>query len=180
MKNMLSPPKLQDYAISQQGRLEINRVKIVFFDFDGVFTNNSVIVSENGVELAICNRFDGIGLDLLKSLSIKPIVISSEKNPIVIKRCAKLQIEAHNNVKCKSTLAEKIANEENCIFEECAFLGNDVNDIELFKLVGLPVCVNDAWHSVLQFVRAKTTLKGGKGAVRELCETVYSVRLMDD
>ena len=55
-----------------------------------------------------------------------------------------------------------------------------MNDIELFKLVGLPLCVNDAWHSVLQFVRAKTTLKGGKGAVRELCETVYNVRLMDD
>ena len=70
----------------------------IFFDFDGVFTNNYVYVSEDGSESVRCSRQDGIGLSKLKALKIDLYVVSSETNPVVRKRCSKLEIETHHGV----------------------------------------------------------------------------------
>ena len=63
--------------------INLNRIKAVIFDFDGVFTDNRVIISEDGKESVACNRSDGIGLDFLRELGISILILSSEKNPVV-------------------------------------------------------------------------------------------------
>lgn len=68
--------------------------KGIVFDFDGVFTDNSVIVSQDGTESVICSRSDGLGLSKLRALGIPCTVISTETNPVVSKRCEKLRIDA--------------------------------------------------------------------------------------
>ena len=65
--------------------MEFKNVKFVVFDFDGVFTNNSVYVSENGEETVKCNRSDGIGLARLKEVNVKFHIISTESNKVVSK-----------------------------------------------------------------------------------------------
>lgn len=71
---------------------DIQHVKLVCFDFDGVFTDNSVYVSEDGVESVRCSRADGIGLTKLRSIGIQILVLSTEINPVVGRRCDKLQL----------------------------------------------------------------------------------------
>ena len=76
-------------------------IKFIFFDFDGVFTDNSVYVSQTGEEMVKCSRYDGIGLKNLESQGIGKIVISSEKNPLVKTRCKKMNIECYDSVENK-------------------------------------------------------------------------------
>ena len=79
-------------------------IKFIFFDFDGVFTDNSVYVSQTGEEMVKCSRYDGIGLKNLESQGIGKIVISSEKNPLVKSRCKKMNIECYDSVENKFSL----------------------------------------------------------------------------
>ena len=60
--------------------------------------------------------------------------------------------------------------------ERVAYVGNDINDIECLRIVGLPVCVADAWPSVKEISRVVTKAKGGYGAVREFCDFIADVK----
>ena len=81
---------------------EIEKIKVIFFDFDGVFTDNKVFVSENGQESVLCFRGDGIGLNELLKRGFDLYVISSEINPLVKKRCEKLKIKCLHSVETVS------------------------------------------------------------------------------
>jgi 3-deoxy-D-manno-octulosonate 8-phosphate phosphatase KdsC-like HAD superfamily phosphatase len=70
----------------------IGRIRLIAFDFDGVFTDNMVYVFENGTEAVRCFRSDGIGLHKLKKLGIDTVIISTEANPVVSARARKLKI----------------------------------------------------------------------------------------
>ncbi|MBF0239531.1 MAG: HAD hydrolase family protein [SAR324 cluster bacterium] len=166
-----------------ENRVSFEKVKCVVFDFDGVFTDNRVIVNENGMEAVLCNRSDGIGLGRVRKLGISMFVLSTETNPVVSKRCEKLHLECIQGCVEKHQTLE-ILLKERCISpEETLFLGNDVNDLECLKMVGFPVVVADAYPEVKEVACWITNRNGGDGAVRELCDLVaedkirsYSVR----
>lgn len=168
-------PKIADFALSKKGRKKLSDIGIVFFDFDGVFTNNTVLVSENGVELAKCSRFDGLGLKLLQDNGIIAHIISSEPNPIVAHRSKKLNIPCVHNVACKVSAANNILKAHRLTCIQSAFVGNDINDIELMNYVGVSIAVCDAWPAVFNHADAVTTYPGGYGAVREICEVISGV-----
>jgi len=149
------------------------KITLVVFDFDGVFTNNKVIVSETGEESVVCDRSDGIGLSMIKSRGIKMLILSTEKNPVVSKRAAKLPIRCIQGVDNKKEKLIEIAAEWKIPLENIAFLGNDINDLECLRVVGLPVVVADAYPEVKKIAKIILTKKGGEGAVREFCELVY-------
>ena len=79
----------------------LKNTKALILDFDGVLTDNTVYVDKLGVESVKCSRSDGIGIKAIQDLGIKCIVLSSEPNEIVLKRCKKLGIEAYNNLTSK-------------------------------------------------------------------------------
>ena len=81
--------------------MNFRNIKAVVFDFDGVFTDNRVIVSENGKESVICNRSDGIGLEMLRNLGIPMTIISTEKNPVVDFSAKKLKLSVVHGVENK-------------------------------------------------------------------------------
>ena len=151
-------------------------IKLVAFDFDGVFTDNTVYVSETGVEMVRCWRGDGLGIQKLKKLGIEHVVISSEANPIVRMRCAKLDIPCVQNCKNKlHTLLKRI--DGRFQMSEVAYVGNDINDIECLQAVGLPILVHDAQIDIVNRLSNTpniyvTKAYGGYGAVREVCEMV--------
>lgn len=147
-----------------------NTIKLVVFDFDGVFTDNRVIVSEDGKESVICNRSDGIGLSMLRKQGIEMIILSTEKNKVVEHRAKKLQLECHYNIDNKLKYLKLLLKQKGISLKNTAFLGNDINDYDCLKNVGLPVVVADAFPEVKKIAKIILTKKGGEGAVREFCE----------
>ena len=153
----------------------ILRTKLIVFDFDGVFTDNRVFVNQDGSESVACWRSDGLGLSRLRSLDIPVWVVSTEKNPVVGARCKKLQLNCIQGCDDKLSAIGKISKESGCSLGETAFIGNDINDLECLKAVGLPIVVADAHPDVIGFAKYITLNPGGHGAVREICDIIYSV-----
>lgn len=154
----------------------LSMVKIVIFDFDGVFTDNTVIVSQEGLESVCCWRSDGLGLKRLQSLGILTLILSTESNPVVSVRAAKLKIKCWQDIENKAEAIQQIANEYQVDLAEIAYIGNDINDTAAFKIVGAPIAVRDAYPEVLPFVLYRTNTCGGKGAVREVCDLIYQIK----
>ena len=147
-------------------------IKLLAMDFDGVLTNNKVIVDENGKESVVCNRSDGLGIDLLKKKGIDIVVISKETNKVIKARCDKLKINCNQGIDDKITILKKEIKKRNLKAEEVCFIGNDVNDIECIKYVGLGVAVNDAYPKVKKIADIITKKNGGEGAVREIIDKI--------
>lgn len=143
-------------------------------DFDGVMTDNRVIVDENGKESVICHRGDGLGIELLKKNGIEVIVISKEKNKVVKARCDKLGIQCIHGIDDKLLIFKKEIAKKNLKKENICFVGNDINDIECIKYVGLGVAVNDSHPLVKKAADFITEKKGGHGAVREIADLILS------
>jgi len=154
----------------------VRAVKLVAFDFDGVFTDNSVYVFEDGSEAVRCSRSDGIGLRKLDRLGVETIIISTEVNRVVAERAEKLKIRCVHGVEDKRAKLQSIADEHGFDLVDIAFVGNDVNDLGCLEVVGLPIAVQDAYPEVLRLAKYTTKTLGGYGAVREVCDLFERVR----
>jgi 3-deoxy-D-manno-octulosonate 8-phosphate phosphatase (KDO 8-P phosphatase) len=153
------------------------KVELVAFDFDGVFTDNSVYISNEGIESVRCSRSDGLGLDRLRQVNVQLVIVSTEKNPVVSVRASKLKVRCIQGVEDKAAEILKICAELNIVPENTMFVGNDINDIPAFKNVGMPVGVNDAYPEIFPHIIFTTSARGGYGAVRELCDMIYHAKL---
>ncbi len=159
---------------------KLKKIKYIFFDFDGVFTDNSVYIGEDGKEFVKCSRSDGIGLKKLIKEGLEPYIVSSEKNKVVSARAKKIGIKSYQNVENKGSFLEKFFEENNISKDETLFLGNDINDISAYKKVGIKVAVLDAFPELDSFIDFKTSKKGGEGAVREICDLVVYHNNIDE
>lgn len=148
----------------------IRAVRMVAFDFDGVFTDNMVYVSEDGTEMVRCYRGDGLGLSKLKAAGIEIIVISTETNPVVSQRSRKLGIRCIQGCPDKCAALKLVTREMGLSLSQVAFVGNDFNDLSCLTSVGLPIIVQDAHPEVIPSAKYRTSLPGGHGAVREVCD----------
>lgn len=154
----------------------IRQVRFVVFDFDGVFTNNTVFVLEDGREAVQCSRFDGFGLRRIEALGVEPLILSTEQNPVVSARARKLRIQARQGVDDKLPALRREVEARGLTMAETAFVGNDINDLKCLMAVGLPVVVADAHPDVMAAGRYRTNHPGGRGAVREVCDLIHAVR----
>jgi 3-deoxy-D-manno-octulosonate 8-phosphate phosphatase (KDO 8-P phosphatase) len=148
----------------------IRKIRLIAFDFDGVFTDNMVYVFEDGSEAVRCFRGDGIGLQKLRRLGIEVVVISTETNPVVSARARKLKIRCVQGCQDKRTELESIVRKMGISLSEAAFVGNDINDQDCLDYVGLPIVVCDAHPDVIPLALYRTKRPGGHGAVREICD----------
>ncbi len=146
------------------------KIRLVAFDFDGVFTDNMVYVLEDGTEAVRCFRSDGLGLQKLKKLGIETVIISTEANPVVSARARKLKIRCIQDCQDKRAVLKEIAGNMDITLDEVAFVGNDINDLSCLKCVALPIVVQDAHRDVVPAALYQTKCPGGHGAVREICD----------
>jgi 3-deoxy-D-manno-octulosonate 8-phosphate phosphatase (KDO 8-P phosphatase) len=153
----------------------VYKIRLVAFDFDGVFTDNMVFVFEDGSEAVRCFRSDGIGLKKLKKLGVETVIISTESNPVVSARARKLKIRCFQNCENKRKTLESLAQEMGISLTEIAFVGNDINDLSCLTSVGLPIVVKDAHPEVIPLAAYRTRNRGGHGAVREVCDLFEQV-----
>lgn len=160
-------------------RDRVGSIKLLVLDFDGVMTDNSVLVREDGNESVTCNRSDGLGIGMLRDAGVQIVVLSAEENPVVMARCRKLKIECAHGHKVKLPVLEKLLADKGVKASEAAYVGNDVNDAQCLRHVGLAVVVADAHEAVKPLAHAITTKAGGKGAVREVVDWILEARGAD-
>lgn len=163
---MIQVPLIDDPALPDK----IRAVRLVAFDFDGVFTDNSVLVLEDGREAVRCSRFDGLGLRKLDRLGLTYLIISTETNPVVTARSKKLKMRCTQGCEDKRGTLDALLEELSLTLEQVAFVGNDINDLPVLSCVGLPIVVQDAHPDVLPYAAYRTRTPGGHGAVREVCD----------
>jgi 3-deoxy-D-manno-octulosonate 8-phosphate phosphatase (KDO 8-P phosphatase) len=154
----------------------LRAVRLVAFDFDGVFTDNAVYVAQDGTEAVRCTRSDGLGLQQLAALGISTLIISTETNPVVAARSRKLAIRCIQGCDDKRAMLQRVVDELGLSLAEAAFVGNDINDLDCLKVVGLPIVVADAHEAVMPFAIFRTAARGGQGAVREICDLIAAVK----
>jgi len=151
-------------------------VELLVFDFDGVFTDNHVYVDRDGRESVCCSRADGFGISAVRELEVAMLVISTETDQVVSTRCAKLKLEVLQACSDKlTTLRDQLA-ARGISPDAAAYVGNDINDVEVMGLVGLPIAVADAYEPALRAAMVVSERPGGKGAVREICDWLVALR----
>ncbi len=145
-------------------------IRLLVLDFDGVLTDNRVWVDQDGREMVAANRSDSLGINLLRQAGVETVVISLETNPVVAARCRKMNVPWIQGEKDKASALRNLLQERNINANEAVFLGNDVNDLPCFPLVGWAVAVADAIPEVARQADLVLTRPGGHAAVRELCD----------
>ena len=155
---------------------QLATIKLVVFDFDGVFTDNTVYVSQEGVESVRCWRSDGLGLARLRDVGVQTLIISTETNPVVTARAKKLGLACRQGVVDKAVAVAEACRERGVEAADAMFVGNDINDIPALSVVGMPVAVADAYPEVFPHVLYRTSRAGGFGAVREVCDLIFEVK----
>ena len=151
-------------------------VRLAVFDFDGVFTDNSVWVNERGEESVRCCRADGFGLRRLREAGVEAVVLSTEQVAIAAVRSRKLEVDCRHGLSDKLAALREEVERRGVGLEETAYVGNDINDADCMRAVGLSVCPADAWPEVAGLARWTLERRGGEGCVREFCDAVWEAR----
>ena len=151
-------------------------VQALVLDFDGVFTDNRVIVFQDGREAVICDRGDGHGVAQLKKTGLPILVLSTESNPVVRARATKLGLACLHGIANKAEALQKWLAKQGLDAAKVIYVGNDVNDLGCMQLVGCAVAVADAHPTILGQADVVLQHAGGQGALREICELIMLSR----
>ncbi|MFD7302401.1 cytidylyltransferase domain-containing protein [Streptomyces pharetrae] len=143
-------------------------IDAVVLDFDGTQTDDRVLIDSDGREFVSVHRGDGLGIAALRKAGLKLLILSTEQNPVVAARARKLKLPVLHGIDRKDLALKQWCEEQGIAPERVLYVGNDVNDLGCFALVGWPVAVASAHDVVRGAARAVTTLPGGDGAIREI------------
>lgn len=146
-------------------------------DVDGTLTDKGVYYSLDGLTLKRFSVHDGMGIALLHQSNIQTMIISSDSSEIPLKRAEKLGITYKLiGIRRKSIELKEILKKVGIAFDEVAFIGDDVNDIEAMEMCGFTACPSDAVESVKNIVDFISDFSSGNGAVRQVCETILQAQ----
>jgi YrbI family 3-deoxy-D-manno-octulosonate 8-phosphate phosphatase len=185
MKANLGLDKNSGASVEQEGMsMEISddivnkarRIQLLITDCDGVLTDGGVYYFEHGEVFKKFNVRDGMGVERLRRLAeVETGIISGELSLSIRRRAEKLGIEeCHLGIKHKGNVVLAMAARKDIPLEAIAYIGDDVNDLEAFDLVGLCACPNDALSEVKARADYVCRLKGGEGAFREFAEVILA------
>jgi N-acylneuraminate cytidylyltransferase len=153
-----------------------NPVAALVMDFDGVLSDDTVTVSEDGTESVRCSRSDGLGLELLLKDGLPMIVLSREANKVVRARTEKLRLECIHGLEHKLDTLKEWAVRNGIELARTIYVGNDINDLECMAAVGFPVAPADAHPLARDAAKLVLDHNGGRGAVRELADLILAQR----
>lgn len=162
---------LLESKVSKDLKKAIAKIKCVLTDNDGVLTDAGMYYSEKGDELKKFNTKDGLAFSLLKQKGYITGIITGEDIDIVKRRAKKMGVdECHLGITNKLKVVQEICLKYRLNLNQVAYLGDDINDLEVIKSVGLGVTVNDGAKQVKCVASYITEKKGGKGAFREFTD----------
>lgn len=162
----------------RSSRTLLKRIRLFATDVDGVLTDAGMYYSESGDEWKKFNTRDGMGIKLLQRAGLITAIVTQERTRLVARRAEKLAIpELHQGVMDKLSVIRDMAERHGISLQQIAYIGDDVNDIEALKAVGVSAAPADGLPQVLEVVDYVCQKKGGEGAVRELAELILQARL---
>lgn len=148
------------------------KIKVFVMDVDGTMTDGRFTVDEFGNETKTFNVKDGMAIKLLHDAGIKTAIITAHKSKVVENRAKQLGVDYYYESNKKAKTLDSIINNMNININEVAYIGDDLNDIELFNIVGHTGCPKDACDEIKEKANYLCKLKGGYGAVREYAEHI--------
>jgi len=152
-----------------------NKIKVILTDIDGVLTDGSMYYSEKGEVLKKFNTRDGMAVELLRNNNIPVIFITKEKSKIVLSRAKKLKIkDTFIGIEKKELLLEKICKKHNVEKNNLAYIGDDINDLNIMKQVGFAASPNNAISIIKKNSDYICKSKGGEGVLREVTDLILS------
>lgn len=153
------------------------KIKILAFDVDGVMTDGSVTYDEDGIEYKTFNVKDGHGIVRANKSGFITAIITARQNGTVQHRAENLKItEIYQGQKYKLPALDEILSKYGFLYENVAYMGDDIPDICILEKVGLACCPNDAVNEVQEVCNFKSSFNGGRGAVRELCDFILDAQ----
>jgi len=155
-------------------RESLQSIKAIVFDFDGVMTDDQVYITETGQEMVMASRSDGMGISALRNAGLKLLILSKERNPVVARRAEKLQVEVIQACDNKLEALTKWLSKNQLLLSQCAYVGNDINDLQCMQAVKLAIAPIDAHPQATQAAHWRLTRAGGKGAIRELSDAIIN------
>lgn len=153
----------------------INRLPLlIVYDFDGVMTDNRVLVDEYGKESVYVHRGDGFAIARLQEMGIRQIILSTEKNPVVARRSEKLKLDVIYGVDDKRTVLINFCDKEGYLLDDVLFIGNDLNDYDCMMVSGIRGCPADAEHEIKAIADWISMANGGYGVIRDLFRCIVA------
>ena len=163
--------------MKKQIRDKIKMIKLLATDVDGTLTDGGMYYTTKGDVMKKFHARDGMGVNLLKRRNIPTILITKEMNSINKKWAKNMNIKKmYEGIQEKEKLVKTLCNQFKIKSEEICYIGDDVNDIELMKNIGLSACPADANYIVKKEVDIILKIQGGKGALREIVDLILSVK----
>ncbi len=152
---------------------QMQNIRLLLLDVDGVMTDGGIAYDNNGVETKHFHVRDGHGLKLLQRAGIEVGIITGRKSDIVLRRAAELDItRVYQGAKNKLEPYEQILQDTGFIDSQVAYVGDDLIDLPVLRRVGFAIAVADAAVELRPWVDYITSVGGGKGAVREVCDLI--------
>tara|TARA_B100000925_G_scaffold259129_1_gene214469 strand:- start:317 stop:769 length:453 start_codon:yes stop_codon:yes gene_type:complete len=148
------------------------KIKQIFYDFDGVMTNNQVLLSEDGTESVFVNRSDGLAVSYFKKIGIEQCIISTETNLVVSKRAEKLKIPCYQGISNKLEEIKKLLTNSDLHMDDVAYVGNDLNDLEVMQYLPNTFCPKDSHPEILKVAQHTLKSSGGEGVIMDLYNTL--------
>jgi YrbI family 3-deoxy-D-manno-octulosonate 8-phosphate phosphatase len=166
------------YDADRAGALPtLDDIDAVVLDFDGTQTDDTVLVDSEGKETVAVHRGDGLGIAALRSAGLPVLILSTETNPVVAARARKLRVPVLHGIDRKDLALKQWCEEQGITPERVLYVGNDVNDLPCFELVGWPTAVANAHDVVRASARSITATPGGHGAIREIASWILGPAL---
>lgn len=154
-----------------------SQINAIFFDVDGVLTDGRIIYDDAGREIKHFNVKDGLIVSYLKKAGIITGAISGRDTPVVTRRCAELKVDfCHQGIIDKAGTFEKLVKHYKLKNKEVAFIGDDINDLPIFRLCGFSVCPADTYDYIKEQVDLVTHAKGGAGVFREVADLILDAK----
>jgi len=155
----------------------LGEIKILILDVDGVLTDGRISINDRGEETKSFNVKDGYGIRLLLDAGIDVAIITGRQSKSVEHRARDLGINRiYQGIADKKSICIRLLEEKQLTKDQACFIGDDLPDIPILKIVGLPVAVADAVKEVRETARYITEKNGGNGAVREVCELILKAQ----
>ena len=159
--------------MNETKRISPQDISLIVYDFDGVMTDNKVLITEDGKEAVVCHRADGMAVSKIKEKGIPQMILSTEKNKVLEARAKKLNIEVFYGVNDKKAFLIDYCNGKNYSLKNVVYIGNDLNDLDVMNIVGFPLAPEDACQKVKDIAKIIFTKKGGEGVLDFLADSLF-------
>ncbi|WP_428909784.1 KdsC family phosphatase [Niallia sp. Krafla_26] len=151
----------------------MNRIKLIVLDVDGVLTDGKLYIGSDGEEYKSFHTQDGMGISIARYTGIKFAIISGRTSKAVSKRAEELKFDyVYQGISEKIKVLEEIREKTGIRLEEICYVGDDINDLPILKMVGFPCAPHNAVPLVKESVQFVAPSNGGEGAVREIIDEI--------